>query len=124
MGEDFVKIVQLVSPIVTPILILWLGLKINKTLEATKASLAKEKESKQHCAMYNVCVLFGRALLRIWYCLVGYFIGLLVVATRKVGSVRRYNTTILLLLMFRKSLSVVISVCCEVGKIVASLGYG
>ncbi len=64
MNTELIQIAQFISSIVTPIIILLLGLKINKTLEANKASLAKDKEWRTEWAkrFYSAAIEFNSAV--------------------------------------------------------------
>lgn len=64
MNNELVQIAQVVSSIVTPIIILLLGLKLNKTLEVNKASLAKDKEWRAEWGkrFYSSAIEFNAAV--------------------------------------------------------------
>lgn len=64
MNIELVQMAQLISSIVTPIIILLLGLKLNKTLEANKTSLAKDKEWRTEWAkrFYSAAIEFNSAV--------------------------------------------------------------
>lgn len=64
MNAELVQLAQLISSIVTPIIILLLGLKLNKTLEANKTSLAKEKEWRTEWAkrFYSSAIEFNTSV--------------------------------------------------------------
>lgn|SRR5574341_91432 len=64
VNNEFVQMIQVISSIVTPIVILLLGLKLNKTLEANKASLAKDKEWRTEWGkrFYSSAIEFNAAV--------------------------------------------------------------
>lgn len=64
MNTEIVQIVQMISSIATPIIILLLGLKLNRTLEENKASLQKDKEWRTEWAkrFYLAAVEFNAAV--------------------------------------------------------------
>jgi len=64
MSVDIIQIAQIVSPIATPVVILLLGLKINKTLEANKTTLAKDKEWRTEWAkrFYSAAIEFNSSV--------------------------------------------------------------
>ena len=64
VNNEFVQIAQVISSIVTPIIILLLGLKFSKTLEMNKASLAKDKEWRTEWGkrFYSSAIEFNAAV--------------------------------------------------------------
>jgi hypothetical protein len=64
MNTELVQIVQLISSIIIPIIIILLGLKLNKTLEVNKTSLTKDKEWRTEWAkrFYSAAIEFNAAV--------------------------------------------------------------
>jgi len=61
MNTDFVQSIQIISSIATPLIVLFLGLKINKTLDVYRSTLAKDKEWRTAWAerFYSTAIEFN-----------------------------------------------------------------
>jgi hypothetical protein len=64
MSTNTLQLAQFISSIATPVVILLLGLKINKTLEVNKATLAKDKEWRTEWAkrFYSAAIDFNSSI--------------------------------------------------------------